>query len=76
VALHEVAAEPVRDADGALEVDRAAGRDAAQRGAAQRLGHDVGGEGAVPAVTTVRQTPLTAIDSPWRASLVTSGRGR
>jgi hypothetical protein len=49
VALHDVAAEPVRDAHRPLQVDRAAGPDVAERAAAQRLGHDVGGEGVVRA---------------------------
>ncbi len=50
MALHDVTAEPVGHPHGALEVDRAAHRDVAQARAAQRLGHDVGGEGAAGAL--------------------------
>ena len=68
VALHDVAAEAVGRAQRQLEVHRAspAPTSASER-APQRLVHHVGGERSPPAIrVAVRQTPLTATESPSR----------
>ena len=68
VALHEVAAEPVGQPHRALEVHRIARPRVAEVGAGEGLVDDVGLAPAVADATTVRQQPLTAIESPSAAS--------
>ena len=68
VALDDVAAEPVVGAQRQLEVDPARPAPTSrERRAPQRLVHHVGAEAlAVGSPTAVRQTPLTATESPSR----------
>ena len=66
VALHQVAAEAVLEADRSLEVDAVAGAERAEVGAGVGLVGHVGlpPAGSASKATTVRQQPLTAIESP------------
>ena len=70
VALDDVAAEPVAGAQRQLEVHlRPRRRAAPSDDAAQRLGHHVGARTvSAPAPRAVRQTPLTATESPSESS--------
>ena len=70
VALDDVAAEPGSTV-GALEVDPGARGEAAQRGLVEGLLHDVGGDRPPSRSATVRQQPLTAIESPSPAPSMT-----
>ena len=86
MALHDVAAEAVAGAQRQLEVDAVAGRDAGQRGAAQRLVHHVGrerrrrdrGGGQADAVDRDRvalgSSPASAVSTVTPRAVV--GRGR
>ena len=69
VTLHEVAAEAVGQPHRPFEVDRVAGGEVAEAGAAPRLvGQSASHQSGRPSATTVRQQPLTAIDAPSSTS--------
>ena len=65
--LDDVAAETVGGAQRELEVDRAAPAASASE-LSQGLVHDLGDERAPSIAVAVRQTPLTAIESPAASS--------
>ncbi len=71
VALDDVAAERRACGCGEFEVDDGAGLEAGERGAGDGLGGEIGGEvrwdGGGLMSSAVRQTPLTAMESPVRS---------
>src|SRR5439155_26334207 len=73
VSLHQVAAEPGGQGGGPFQVDRVALGQRAQRRTVS-VSFITSAVNASPSTdTTVRHTPLTAIESPGRASPATSG---
>ena len=74
VALHEVAAEPGGQVAARSRLTGVAGGERAERGAVAASRFITSAVNVPPAIsTTVRQTPLTAIESPCAASAVTVG---
>ena len=69
VALHDVAAEPVAGRSGSSRLTASPAPSGPSEVRRSVSSHHVGREaGAVAAATAVRQTPLTATESPWASS--------
>src|SRR5258708_6650178 len=73
MALHDVPTQPCCHGDRTLRIHPFAGDDEPQRAAIEYLPHDLASKVSPAVEITVRQTPLTAIESPCPASAPTSG---